>query len=486
MQNIIINNTDDLYTLAEILQSNEAEEFVFVIPSGINIFNNPISFKFLERQAELLGKKVSFVNEKNEPLLLVNAETNFLSGGEKEDDVKVNTGSKIEIFGIFKNAIILIFGSLLFIGLVGGLWWVGPKATVVLNTNSEMLVKNIEITANANVSKVSESDKEIPAVVLEAIRKGTESIQTSGEKEVGEKAKGTVKIYNKTTSKKTFSAGTKLILTSSPDSLIYYTLEEVILEERQDLPAGITYGISEVEVEAGEFGPGYNISENQNFDVDDHNTSDFSAQNEKEFTGGTSKKVLAVSEKDKEALLQVLEERLKTEVSTDLELKLVGQQKLAESSISFETFDTVFDKNVGDEADKLNLTLQVKAYSLAYYQNDLETVVKSVLERSIPEQYSLSDTETRFEIGAVIADKPPSSKEKLVLLVKVRSFVVPKISEQDIKDNITAKSIKSAQEYLDTLKNVPSYELIVWPKLPGFLNTMPHLKSRISVEIKSE
>jgi len=117
----------------------------------------------------------------------------------------------------------------------------------------------------------------------------------------------------------------------------------------------------------------------------------------------------------------------------------------------------------------------------------LENVVKSVLERSIPEQYSLADTETRFEIGDVLADKPtPLSKDKISLLVKVRSFVVPKLDAQEVKDNLVNRSILDATKYLDGLKNIASYEFTVWPRLPGFLSATPHIKSRIQVEIKNE
>jgi len=487
MQKIVINKADDLCTLAEDMRKIEDLELVFAGSSEIPFLRNVISFKFLERQADLLGKKISFVNEKGESLKFLEAESYQPSLEEKEfsKDAPVQ---KMEIFSILKNAALLAGVFLLLIGLGIGFWWVVPKADVVININSEMLVKNVDITASAKAEKVSESNKEIPAVLLEAVRKLSDSIQTSGEKEVGEKAKGTVKIYNKTSGKKTFSKGTKLILiTADTEELNYYTLEDVVVEERQELPKGITYGFSEVGVEAENFGAVYNIKEDQKFYVDDHKTSDFLAQNEKEFLGGSSKKVHAVSEKDKEALKQTLEEKLKLSAKTDLELKLVGEQKIAENSIGFEIFDEVFDKNVDDEADKLNLSLQGRTYTLAYYQNDLEQIVKSVLERSVPEQYAFSDAETRFEIGNVLASKPmPLSKDKLELLVKVRSFVVPKISAEEVRDNIANVRVPAAKEYLDSLKNVTSYELTVWPRLPGFLNTTPHIKSRIKVEIRNE
>jgi len=211
MQKIVINKADDLCTLAEDMRKIEDLELVFAGSSEIPFLRNVISFKFLERQADLLGKKISFVNEKGESLKFLEAESYQPSLEEKEfsKDAPVQ---KMEIFSILKNAALLVGVFLLLIGLGIGFWWVVPKADVVININSEMLVKNVDITASAKAEKVSESDKEIPAVLLEAVRKLSDSIQTSGEKEVGEKAKGTVKIYNKTSGKKTFSKGTKLIL----------------------------------------------------------------------------------------------------------------------------------------------------------------------------------------------------------------------------------------------------------------------------------
>jgi len=488
MQNIIVNKTDDLYTLAEGMRVCEDTEVVFVVSPDILFLQNPLSFKFLERYAEAFGKKISFVDDKNEALSFAEPKS-FEDVPKAEKEVpKSNLAPKTELSAIIRNSISIIGALLLLIGIGVSVWWFFPKANVVIKTNSEMLVKNVDITANVSATGVNESNKEIPAVLLETVRKASDTIQASGEKEVGEKAKGTVTMFNKTISKKTFGKGTKLILISAEtEDLNYYTLEEVTIEERQDLAEGITYGSVEVGVEAEKYGSNYNIKEDQKFEVDDHDTSNFLAQNEEVFTGGSSKIVPAVSEKDKEALKSTLEERLRGDVKTDLELKLVGEQKIAENSTGFETFDEVFDKNVGDDADKLNLSLQVRAYALAYYRNDLENVVKSVLERSIPEQYSLADTETRFEIGDVLADKPtPLSKDKISLLVKVRSFVVPKLDAQEVKDNLVNRSILDATKYLDGLKNIASYEFTVWPRLPGFLSATPHIKSRIQVEIKNE
>ncbi len=272
----------------------------------------------------------------------------------------------------------------------------------------------------------------------------------------------------------------------------YFINETVTVEEKKETVVGtatpgITYGTAEADVTAENYGEKYNILENEKFEIEGINTIEFIAQNDKAFSGGSSKTVSAIAEEDKKTLGDRLETQLRDLVKQDIELKLVGDQKLAENSVSYEIIEEIYDKNIGDEANQLNLNMQIKAYALAYYKKDMEELVKSVLERSVPDQYSVSGSDSRFEIGNAIADKPtPPSRDDLKLLVKVKSYIVPKVNAEEIKDNILGKSIPDSEKYLESLKNIESYKLTIWPALPSFLKTTPHLKSRIYVKIENQ
>lgn len=489
MSKIVINKEDNLYLLSEIIKNSEDSEITFVIGGDIPFMQNEISLKFLEKSAEAADKKVSFENPESSPINIPAANmVQDTTPSEFTEGDRKRVGRSYP----FKKVFVFIFIILLFGGGFSLAWWYIPNASINIQLNTETLVKNVELTASINEQKVNINDKKIPAVLLEAVRKSSDSIQTTGKKEVGEKASGTVKIYNKTNDKQTFGAGTEIILISAEsESLSFFLNETVTVEEKKETTTEtgvtITFGIVKANVTAENYGEKYNVPENEKFEIENTNTADFLAQNEAAFSGGSSKTVPAVTEEDKKVLRDKLESQLRELVKQDIELKIVGDQKLAENSVSYEIIEETYDKKVGEEANQLNLNMQIRTYALAYYQKDMEELVKSVLERSVPEQYLVSDTETKFEIGNAIADKPtPPTKDEIALLVKVKSYVVPKISEEEIKDNILGKSIHESEDYLNSLNNISSFKLTIWPALPSFLKTAPHLKSRIYVEIENQ
>jgi len=485
MQKIVLDENDDPFSLSEKIAASNDAELCVVVGDGHFYIKSPISLRLLEKYGESLGKKVSFESSDSTPIKLEpvaedeKSSFNFSDGGDVNLHAKLwGPKHSLLIFVLIPVALILIGGCAF------SLWWFVPSANVSIKLNSEVLVKNVGVSADVSATSVNKSDKVIPAVLLESVRKESDSIQTTGEEEVGDKASGTVKIYNKTGSKKTFSKGTKLTLDSSNDEGINFLLDEDVTVEEQDSVNG-TYGFSEAKVVAENFGSKYNLSADQQFKIDDNKTDDFVARNDSSFSGGTSMIVPAVTQKDMDSLKQNLESKLKESSKVDLGTKLVSGQKIAGNSINYEVLSSDFDKNVGDEAGNLSLTMQVKSYTLAYYEKDLDPLIQSVIDRAVPEKYSITGGETKFDIGDVVAEDPtPVTKDKVDLLVKVKSYVVPKINSDDIKANLIGKNLDLAKGYLNSLSDLQSYEITVWPELPAFLNVMPHVKSRINVSVQ--
>jgi hypothetical protein len=92
--------------------------------------------------------------------------------------------------------------------LVFWLVWFLPKATITIMVLPKTLDQDVEITLSTTDSSINFSDKIVPAEVESVSESGQKMVETTGKKTVGDPAKGTVTIYNKTTSPKTFSKGT--------------------------------------------------------------------------------------------------------------------------------------------------------------------------------------------------------------------------------------------------------------------------------------
>ena len=497
---------DNLWAALHQLTEVEGEAVTVVLPEESPLLKNSLDLRFLSREAKKLGKQISWetADKYGQQLikLLENggakvrseADFGFVEGdvlaqspsGEKrrrpglERRVKLPGGLKI--FGLVLLAVFILGGVL------AAVLYFLPRAKITLRVNSELLVKNVEVSATNEVSEVDTESRRIPAVRLSVTEKDLKSTSTTGAKVVGERAAGEVAIYNKTDAGETFAAGTELTLIAAEEEpLTFLTDTEVTVEGRTTAETldgeEITYGQTTVEVTAAEIGSGYNLKEDEKFTIADHDTDDFLAQNEKDFSGGLSRQVAAVTKEDQDRLREALTEVLKIKAEESLKGKLVGDQKLAEGAIQFTVLEEVFDHEVDEEADRLGLTTTLTASTLVYSESKLMTLLEPLLSEFVPPDYTVFEAGEGIELGEVVATPVGNGDQELKLQVKIRSYMVPRLEENRIKKELAGLSLTAAQDYLSRLPSIASFELTLWPPLPRPLMAMPRLPVRIELEV---
>src|SRR5690606_15142089 len=138
--------------------------------------------------------------------------------------------------------------------------------------NSQPLTRSITVKVNADAATSAEQ-KTLKGTVVTAGIEDSREVETSGEKLVGEKAEGKVKIVNKTDSEREFKKGTTLVYDSDDKEYAFTTNDEVTVPaatSEEETPGGtitITPGSAEVEVTAAEIGSTYNIKKDKSLEV---------------------------------------------------------------------------------------------------------------------------------------------------------------------------------------------------------------------------
>jgi len=513
----------DLYYLTNLLETSKDTEVVFHFSKDNKVYRNSSNLKILHKiaeenkidlkfEAENLAHK-DYIDSVNGDYAEYNDETvnldqvsenpslgsSSLSVGEKRGlnvfgflsllkfKPKPKTKNPLKLFKVLSVllGIIIIIGGILF-----ALWWYFPTAKVKLSLDSEVLIKLLDINAVIGQADVNGDESKIPAIKLDVTESDSQTIPTTGIKEVGEKAEGEIKIFNKTSDKIKLSKGKKITYISTKDeNLKYEIIEDIEIDAQTEVSSTDasnvttvvkTPGEKNVKIKAIEIGENYNLEKEKQFQVEGYDTDKLIAENSDKIKGGTLEEINIVTQKDIDQLKRELEIFMQNKVKDSLQKKTVNGQELPETSIVYEVSSAKFDKALDAEGDELTLTMTTKGTGLAYSKDDLDKIVSELISKVVPEEYDLDQADPQYEVAVLQADDPSTT---LKLQVKLHSSITPKIDEEKLKSDLAGMKIDEATKYLNGIKNVLNIEIQLSPKLPVILQGMPQRKENITIEV---
>lgn len=362
-------------------------------------------------------------------------------------------------------------------GIFFALWWYLPKAEITLWIKPQTLEKDFTIKLNPKLQTADMKNLVLPAEEVAVVLTGEKSTSTSGTKLVGESAKGEVVIYNGVGIEKKFPAGT--VITSN--SGIKFTLDEdVVLASRSS--AADPTPTKKVKVTAVNIGAEGNLSSGTEFIIGNFSKSDFVAKNEEAFSGGTSREVQVVSKKDQDKLIEELSEELKNRAVDELRAKIGPEKRMIEESITSSVVSKTFDKNVEEEAEKVNLKLEAKFTALSFSEKEFRNLIEEEIWKAVPQgfEYKPEEGETSFSLKNI-------TKEGIaVFTAHFKASLFPSLDLEAIKKNLAGKYPNIGQAYLSTLPSVESFEIRITPQFPSRLATFPRVAKNIKIEIRKK
>lgn len=370
----------------------------------------------------------------------------------------------------FKNRGLVISVAVLAILILAYLFL--PKAEVKIFVEPKVLEKDTQVTADPAAKSVNEESKIIPGQSIETEVSGSSKEPSSGKKTVGDAAKGTVVLRNKTDEAKTLSKGT--ILTANG---VKYNLDLSVTVASKSADDG-TWGKATVTVTAVDVGADGNLPSGTDLLVSSVSTSQVVVKAEGNFSGGTSKDVTVVSETDQKRLLASLASDLRRQAKQKLQEKLPGK-KILEEALSEEIIKKSYSKNINDQANEFLLNMTIKFKGTAFEEKDLKQIVGKLVTTQVPEGYQLDvlSTETQADVSKLEKDG------KLIFLARFKAKMLPQMNEEEIKSKIAGRSVARVGEILKSYENVLGSEIKITPKLPGPLSRLPVLTRNIKIEV---
>lgn len=371
----------------------------------------------------------------------------------------------------------LVIPVVIVIVLVAGYLFL-PKANVTVFVDPKILEKETQIVADPTVQTMDESKKLIAGKIVETTVDGTAKASATGKKQIGDPAKGTVVLYNKTSAPKSFATGTVL---TGPDNLSFTLDTSVTVASQSAVEGGISFGKGTVKATASTIGPEGNLSAGKDLTIKGLSSDQYGAKVDTAFSGGVSKDVTVVTSEDQKKLLASLTADLKKQASEEVQGKLTGDMKILEETFIEKVLKQAFSKNVGDQASEFSLTLNVNLKGTAYSDTDLKSIVGKLVETNVPEGYDLdlNRTETQATVSKVEKDG------KIIFTAKFKAKLMPKLDLNKIKSDITFKTPTQVEDILKSHESVIGADIKMTPELPGPLLRLPLLPQNINLEVSS-
>jgi hypothetical protein len=516
MEKLLLDIHEDVIVVLKKIKDQPNGEVELVIPEGSVLFENSLNLKLLKKEAGAYGKNLIFSTTDSAGNNLLDVLENGIGEGVSSDFVsrEVSMDSivekkkkfnfsfpnlsfikKIKLPKLaFKSKAPLIGVGIVVLGIAGygisRFIWQVPKAEVKVLVNSQPLIKSVEIQVKPGTENNVE-DRILAGVIVEAVLTDKKSMEPSGELLVGERAEGTIEVYNYNTSASMdFEDGEELY--SVEDDDLFYTLnDDINVPVASSVIDGdgnmiTTPGKAEVEVTAVAIGDDYNLDDGENLEFDDFDSSSYSGKVIEDIDGGSSEIVNVVAQVDLDSLSEELYDQIYGEGSSSVAGNLPEGHILINGSIVGSLVTEEFNAEIGEEVDELEVTQTLNFQGLAYKEGNLDEILEDLLKEFIPEGFELSSEEkdTNVEILGN-TDATVLNLSQADLQVTIKAFVIPEIDEEGLKNDLVGVSISEAEKILGKVRNVKTYEINVDPNIPLF-KKMPGNIENISLKVERE
>ncbi len=351
-------------------------------------------------------------------------------------------------------------------------------ATVTLYVKANNISLNRPVTFSTG--SASDFSRNVIAATTEtADLDGSVSANTTGSKEVGDKAKGKVTIYNSSSRTRTIAAGT--VITSGTSNKLAFTLDDSIsvASSSGDIFSGIKSGTTQVTVTAQDIGTDYNLPSGTTFSIS--GDSSLAAKNDSAFSGGTKKTVTVVSEKDRTMLLDKLKKSLEKRAMDVLGQKIQSDQTLFPFFVDETVTKANYSKAAGDQASTVTLNGTVSFTGAAYKKDDLSQFATKLLASQYND-LDIASGSLKYDFSGT----KQKDNADITSTITVHAGLLPKLNTQQLAREITGKSLNEAENILDKKPQVNSSSITLSPNIPLLPKILPRQERNIRINISTQ
>lgn len=402
------------------------------------------------------------------------------TASETDEDVAdvtpVKPDKKLKVPSFNKFRIGIILGVVAVILLVVG--WVFaavvlPKAGVAITTDSTTVNTDMSVTLDTAATTVDEDNAVLPATAQAVTKTYSQDTPTTGQKNNGKKATGTV-VFSATqctdlTAPDPIAAGSSI--TSNGHTYITQEKATYAYGGIADNKKCVLYKTNSTAISALKAGTEYNLNAGSSFSGAGVGTGSAA--------GGTDDIVKVVAQTDIDNAKTKLTSDNTSAVQVELEsgLKAKGLMPVSSTIVAGDQ-QVTSSVSVGTTADTVKVTVSVPYTMLGIKKADLKTLVMKNVESKIDAKKQ-HVTEDGID-SAKFSQQNPATATNATAQVKVRSVAGPSLDAEQIRKQVAGKK---AGEIQDELGNLPGVTDVKVAYSPFWVSSAPKSTTKITIII---
>jgi len=380
---------------------------------------------------------------------------------------KLGKGGKI-VVGVIAGFLVLTFLFIYFLA----------KAEVNVISKKTIWQEQMPILAASNMNQVDETMFKIPLTAYEFRRTVTQKFPTTEIKNIENKAKGTIRIYNAYSSEPQVLIATTRFL--SKEGKLFRLVNKVTVPGAKIENGKIVPSYVDAEVIADKAGEDYNIGPTTFTIPAFEGTprySKFYAESFSKMTGGYIGTAKIVGQSDFEKAKSQIINIASISLNEELKSKLKKGDIVLDDAKIFTLDNVSTNPQIGEKADEFEITGKVILKALVFNEDDIKQVFIAEAKKNNPQFEDKEIFSYQFNYGAPRVD---FDKKLLSFPVEAQLVFREKINPDDFVNNLTGKSIKELESFFKKFSNIEKVDISIWP---NFLKFTPLNSSRIKLLI---
>ena len=362
-----------------------------------------------------------------------------------------------------------ILVPLVLLGICFGLLYFLHKATITVTVPVEKRNSQVTIQASKKPTKLEQVELQSFTTPFSA----SEKKDTTGKRDIGEKASGDVTLYSYEEKDLQLSKGTKLQV----DSLSFDTNDTITIPASHFAADGITKnpGKAKVAVTSQILGTESNLEKNKRFSISGTSASIVFGINEAAFSGGSKKTVRTISKSDVDAVKTLSEEKAK-KAAIDKQKSDMAFLLLPELATVQATKEQ-FSGEVGETADSLQYTASGDITLYRIPRKTIEDFVAKKLESEKPQGFKTDS------VNFTVKDQKKLASGDIQLVIGGEIVFSKSLNESMILTTVVGKSVQEGKGIIQSQFGISQVAVSIVPSVPFIKDRLPFWQNHIRVEL---
>lgn len=378
---------------------------------------------------------------------------------------KLKMPSKRRMAYTFGGAAVLLAGIFIYMNT--------GSAQVTINPAVTPLNFNLDAVASETVASVDKTGMKIPGQTFSVNKSVSQTFTATGSKDVAQKSRGTITLYNKTSSAQPLIATTRF---ESSDGHIFHSLTSVTVPAAKN---SSTPGTVDVNVIADKIGPDFNVPAG-NFTIpafkekgDTVKYQNITGVSTSPMHGGTSGQATVVTQADWDKAKAALTDELKQAINDEAKAETEGLKVLSDSSIAIDPPQST--AQVDDAADTFTMTLSGTLKTAGFKETDLQQLISAYTDGKyhldiVPDKLTVNYSNVNFD----------SASNALHMTVGVTGPGYAKIDQTKILSDLLGKKQSQIETYLKAVPNITSANVLL---SPVWVRSVPKNSDKVHITV---